>query len=102
MSAPGGHHYLHVGLLVTGKAEEDHLPKLFSKLESTGVCHFTVERRIPQLSPRSARRQLRMVGRGGKVSNRAEEKISFPARRILRGHPLPAGGLRCGGLGRRR
>ncbi len=58
MNAPGDHHFVHVHLLVTGKAEEDHLPKLFSKLEATGVCHFAVERRIRQLSPRSEKRQL--------------------------------------------
>lgn len=88
MSAPRGHHFLHVHLLVTGETEEEHLPELFSRLEETGVCRFAVERRVRQFSPRSEKRQLRMVGRRGhKITSRAEEEISFPARRCLRGHP---------------
>ncbi len=86
MSAPGG--FLYVHLLVTGRTEQEHLPKLFSRLEATGVCRFAVERRIPQLSPRSAKRQLRMVGRrGGRIPSRAETEISLPARRVLRESP---------------
>lgn len=87
MSAAAGHFFLRVHLLVTGEAEEDHLPKLFSKIEATGVCHFVVERRIRQLSPRSDVRQLKMVGsRGHRITKRAEEEISLPARRLLHGH----------------
>ena len=35
-------HFLHFGLIVTGKTEAGHLPKLFKSLEETGRCHFEV------------------------------------------------------------
>ncbi len=88
MNASRDHQFLQVYLLVTGQTEEEHLPRLFSRLESTGVCRFAVERRIRQHSPRSVKRQLRMVGRrGDRITSRAEDEISLPARRILYGHP---------------
>ena len=88
MNASGGQFFVRVHLLVTGETEEIHLPKLFSRIESAGVCHFAVERRIRQLTPRSEERQLRMVGaRGDRIPKRAEEEISLPARRLLSGHP---------------
>lgn len=79
--------FLHFHLLVTGEGEEDHLPKLFSKLAATGVCRFVVERRIRQLTPRFERLKLEMLGRGGKIPSRAETEISFPARKFLRDYP---------------
>lgn len=89
MNASGAHYFLHVDLLVTGQAEEDHLPKLFSKLESsTRICRFAVKRRISQFSPRSEKRQLGMVGhRGHRIPDRAQSDISIPARMFLRNHP---------------
>ena len=64
----GGSFFLRIDLLVTGETEEAHLPKLFSRLEATGVCQLTVRRRIRQYSPRSTR---------------MEEEITLPSRASL-------------------
>lgn len=80
----GGSFFLRIDLLVTGETEEAHLPKLFSRLEATGVCQLTVRRRIRQYSPRSSHRPLQVVGRPkGRLPTRMEEEISLPSRASL-------------------
>lgn len=64
--------HVHFGLLVTGKTERTHLPKLFRRLTATGACHFTVVSKIEQLSPRTSAKKiekLKIVGRGGGTPN---------------------------------
>jgi hypothetical protein len=34
--------FFHFGLIVTGRGELAHLPKLFNSLMATGICHFKV------------------------------------------------------------
>ena len=75
--------FIHFGLIVTGKAEENCLPDLFRIMAATGVCSFRVIRRIGQRSPRSGKRQLDMVGRGKMIPDKDETEIGLPARRYL-------------------
>ena len=76
--------FFRFGLIVTGKGEEEFLPKLFRSLAATGRCSFRVIRRIGQRSPiRSPRRRLRMMGSGKQIPNREEEEIGLPARTFL-------------------
>jgi hypothetical protein len=77
-------HFFHFGLIVTGKAERKHLPKLFKSLMATGTCHFEVLRFIGQRDPiASARRKLEMVGSGKTIPDRDVTQIGLPARRYL-------------------
>ncbi len=76
--------YLRFGLIVTGKTEERHLPKLFQSLTATGTCHFEVIRRIGQRDPiTSPGRKLEMVGSGKIIPDKDATEIGFPARRYL-------------------
>ncbi len=68
--------FIHVGLIVTGETEERCLPELFRSMAATGMCSFSVIRRIGQRSPiRSDRRRLKMVGRGKMIPDRDETEI---------------------------
>jgi hypothetical protein len=70
-------------LIVTGKGEEQFLPRIFRSLESEGHSTFKVGRRVPQLRPiSSARQRQRMVGTGSTITSRDEE-IGLFARRCL-------------------
>ena len=72
------------GLIVTGKGEEDFLPKLFRSLAATQRCSFQVIRRIGQRSPITSRtKKLKMVGAGKTIPNRDEAEMGLPARRYL-------------------
>lgn len=74
----------HFGLIVTGEGEEQHLPKLFRSLATTGVCTFKVITRIGQRNPiTSPSKTARMVGSGKIIPNKDAEKIGLPARRFL-------------------
>ena len=42
---------LHFGLIVTGKGEREHLPKLFKSLTETGICTFEAIRFVEQRGP---------------------------------------------------
>jgi hypothetical protein len=75
--------FFHFGLIVTGKAEEDHLPKLFRSLVEKRVCSFKVLRRIGQRNPREKKRTLKMVGSGKKISDKDQDEIGLPAREYL-------------------
>lgn len=74
--------FFHFGLIVTGKGERDHLPKLFKSLTKSGICTFQVIGFIGQRSPISDKKKVEMVGRGQKISNKDAE-IGFLARRYL-------------------
>jgi hypothetical protein len=85
MTTPTTWAFYRIALLVTGKGEEQFLPRLFRSLETEGHCTFRVERRIPQLRPiTSAREKERMVGTGKLIPDRDEE-IALSARRYLTG-----------------
>ena len=75
--------FFQFGLIVTGKGEEEFLPKLFRSLAATGRCSFKVIRRIDQRSPRSPRRRLWMMGSGKQIPDKDEAEIGLPARTFL-------------------
>lgn len=84
MNTPDKCYFFHFGLIVTGKGEEEHLPKLFRSLESAGICHFKVLRRVGQRSNITSKEQIvKMVGEGKKIPNKDEADIGIPARRHL-------------------
>jgi hypothetical protein len=75
--------FVHFGLLVTGKGEEEFLPDFFRSLTHTGQCTFEVIRRVPQLSPiTSEKRRFKMTGQGKTLEPRDEE-IGLTARAYL-------------------
>ncbi|MBF0477378.1 MAG: DUF4276 family protein [Deltaproteobacteria bacterium] len=77
-------HYVKFGLIVTGKAEEEHLPKLFKSLTESRVCNFEVIRRVGQRSPVSSeKRKLEMVMSGKQIPDKDETEIGLPARTFL-------------------
>lgn len=77
-------YFFRFGLIVTGKAEYEHLPKLFRSLRATGICKFEVIRQIGQRSPiEASHRRARMVGSGQTITTKDEEEIGLPARRYL-------------------
>jgi hypothetical protein len=77
-------HFSHFGLIVTGRGEREHLPKLFKSLMATGICTFKVIRFIGQRGPiTSSKRRLEMVGSGKIIPDRDEQEIGLPARRYL-------------------
>ena len=76
--------FFRIGLIVTGKTEENCLPRLFRSISATGRCSFRVIRRIGQRSPiGSPKRRLRMTGSGKTIPDRDAEDIGFPARAFL-------------------
>lgn len=77
-------YFSHFGLIVTGRGEREHLPKLFRSLMATGICTFKVIRFIGQRGPiTSPKRKLKMVGSGKIIPDRDEQEIGLPARRYL-------------------
>jgi hypothetical protein len=81
-------HYLHFGLVVTGKSERMHLPKLFRSLMSTGICTFQVIQFTGQRRPiTSIKRKIAMVGSGKIITDRDQNEIALPARRYLKNNP---------------
>lgn len=88
MHEPPPCYFFRFGLIVTGDTENDHLPKLFSLLIHTGICHFEVIRQIGQRSPITAdKRKAKMVGQGQAILTKDEEEIGIPARRYLDDDP---------------
>lgn len=76
--------FLHFGLIVTGRAEEEFLPLLFRSISASGRCSFKVIRRVDQRSPiKSQVRKLRMIGSGKRIPGRDATDIGLPARRFL-------------------
>jgi hypothetical protein len=77
-------YFFHFGLIVTGKGEREHLPKLFNSLTATQICNFEVIRFIGQRAPiTSAKRKLKMVGEGKIIPDKDATEIGFPARNYL-------------------
>jgi hypothetical protein len=72
-----------IALLVTGKGEEQFLPRLFRSLEAEGHCSFRVGRRIPRLRPRTSAK-AKMVGARRKI-DAIDERIGLAARAFLHG-----------------
>jgi Domain of unknown function (DUF4276) len=83
MTNPSTCPFFRIALLVTGKGEEQFLPKLFRSLEAERQCTFKVARRVPQLRPiTSDKRKREIVGSGKKITSRDEE-IGLTARAFL-------------------
>ncbi len=77
-------YYFHIGLIVTGKGEQAHLPKLFQSLVETGICTFEVFRFVGQRGPiTSKKKKLEMIGSGKVIPDRDVSKIGLPARGYL-------------------
>ncbi|NJN98527.1 MAG: DUF4276 family protein [Anaerolineales bacterium] len=77
-------YFFHFGLIVTGKGERDHLPKLFKSLMATGICNFQVIQFTGQRGPiTSEKRILEMVGSGKSIPDKDQSEIGLPARRYL-------------------
>lgn len=75
--------FFRIALLVTGKGEEQFVPRLFRSLEAEGHCAFQVGRWMPQLRPiKSEKRKQKIVGSGKRIPDRDEE-IGLFARRYL-------------------
>jgi len=79
--------FIHFGIIVTGKGEEQTLPELFRTLAATGMCHFTVIRRSSQRSPRQEHlAQIPTItGTQKRIPDRDFEEIGAPARGFLTG-----------------
>ena len=76
--------FLRFGLIVTGDGEAKFLPNLFRSIMAAASCTFVVIRKSEQLSPiTSAKRSIRMVGRGEIIPSIDEEQYGIPARRFL-------------------
>ena len=76
--------FVKFGLIVTGKGEERHIPKLFRSLARSGHCHFSVIHRMGQRHPiTSEKKKLKMVGSGKPIPERDVNQIGLPARRYL-------------------
>ncbi len=75
-------------LFVTGKGEQQHLPKMFKSLSKSKICSFTVGEFVGQLRPiTSPKRIPRMVGTGQQLPNGDFERIGAPARRYIQEDP---------------
>jgi hypothetical protein len=74
------------GLIVTGKGEEEALPKLFSSLRKLGICSFKVISRSGQLSPITSPKKKLELNRKT-IPSRDEQYIGIPARTFLRRKP---------------
>lgn len=82
--APSTWRFHKIGLLVTGKGEEQFLPALFRVLTQAKTCTFKVWRRIPQLSPISSETRLeKMTGTKKVLPDANDEAIGIAARTWL-------------------
>lgn len=76
--------FIRFGLIVTGKSESEHLPKLFRTLMATGMCSFKVIRLSQQRGARtSKKRKMKMAGKGKTIPTKDEQEIGLPARKYL-------------------
>ena len=78
--------FFHFGLLVTGRTEEKHIPKLFSSLQTQpevqGRCHFEVIRFINQRRPKK-KTPINMIGQDDKVIPDKAIHIGFATRKYI-------------------
>lgn len=56
-------YHIQFGLIVTGKTEADHLPKLFRSLSESGICSFKVIKHIGQRSAVTSPKRLEILGK---------------------------------------
>lgn len=83
-AAPSSRRFYKIGLLVTGKGEEQFLPHLFRVLTPTKTCSFKVLRRIPQLSPIRSEKRLSQIMKGdGRSLPSLDTEIGLAARTWL-------------------
>lgn len=76
-------YFFHFGLIVTGKTEREHLPKLFKSLMQTGICTFEVIHFIGQRSQiTSEKRKILMIGKGQIIPTK-DVTLGLLARRFL-------------------
>jgi len=83
-------YYFHFNLIVTGKGERKHLPKLFKSLMATETCSFQVIRFIGQRSPITSEKRknkYEMVGTRKAIPNKDQDEIGLPARKHLQDDP---------------
>jgi len=83
-------YYFHFGLIVTGKGEREHLPKLFKPLMAAGICTFQVIRFTGQRSPITSEKvkyKYEMVGTRKTIPNKDQDEIGLPARKYLQDNP---------------
>lgn len=85
MVSEPGWRFVHFGLLVTGKGEQQFLPDFFRALTASGRCTFEIIRGVQQLSPRASEqsRPLTALGTGKRLPSRDEE-IGIAARSFLK------------------
>lgn len=77
-----------IGLMVTGKGEEQFLPALLRSLTRSGTCSFQVVNRIRQRSAiTSEKRRITMVGTGKVIPTEDEKEIGLKARDWLLADP---------------
>jgi len=76
-------YFFKFGLLVTGKTEEEHIPKLFRTVMALGICSFEVIRKVEQLGVRTSNKKPKMVGSGENLLNKDAVRIGYPARGYL-------------------
>jgi hypothetical protein len=89
------HEFFHFGLIVTGKGEEAHLPKLFKPLMADGLCTFTVIRRIDQRNPRIYHKhkpqkistKKSRLDKSISIPQKDVQDISIPTRQYLKKNP---------------
>jgi hypothetical protein len=76
-------YFFKFGLLVTGKTEKEHIPKLFRSLTKLGICSFEVISKVEQLDVITSNKKAKMVGSGANIPNKDAERIGYPARGYL-------------------
>jgi hypothetical protein len=87
-SPEGSGRFYKFGLIVTGKGEEQFLPKFLRSLADAGNCTFEVITRVEQRSPITAeKKKLKMVGTNKPMLPKDVEQIGLPARNYLKRSP---------------
>jgi hypothetical protein len=76
-------YFFKFGLLVTGKTEEEHIPKLFKSLTKLGICSFEVIGKVEQLDVITSKKKLEVVGSRKAIPSKDTDRIGFPARNYL-------------------
>jgi hypothetical protein len=75
--------HFHFGLIVTGRTEAEHLPKLFRLLATTRICTFEVIRFVGQRNPVTSQKRLAVTGTTKPIPPKDVEEIGLPARSYL-------------------
>jgi hypothetical protein len=77
--------FFRIALLVTGKGEEQFLPRLIRSLAAEGHCSFKVGRRVSQLRPVTSQRKKQKIVGSGQSIPRLDQEIGISARGYLMG-----------------